>query len=77
MTLLELENALRERGLRGIQVSLGLSAVRKDQWFANAAEKQAYGDSLVEAVAGLLDQIGVLGTFHEQPKKPRRGADLI
>lgn len=74
MTLLELEEALRQRGLRGIQVSLGLSAVRKDQWFANAADKQVYGDTLTEVVIGLLDQIDVVV---DQPQKRRRGADLI
>lgn len=74
MTMLELEEALRQRGLRGIQVSLGLSAVRKDQWFANAADRQAYGDTLAEVVIGLLDQIDLVP---DQPRKPRRGADLV
>lgn len=74
MTLLELETAIRQRGLRGIQVSLGLSAVRKDQWFANTADRQAYGDTLVDAVIALLDQIEVVV---DQPRKPRRGADLV
>lgn len=71
MTLGDLETALRERGLRGVQVSLGLSAIRKDQWFANAAEKQAYGDTLSDAIADLLAQI------EPQAAKRRRGMDLI
>lgn len=76
MNLRELEQAITARGLRGVQVSLGRSAVRKDQWFANAAEKQSYGDTLSEAIAGVLDQIEVVP---EQPVKRRRRVedDLI
>lgn len=74
MRMSELEVALRERGLMGVQVSLGLSAIRKEQWFANAAGKQAYSATLSGAVVDLLGQIELVPT--EAPRR-RRGEDLV
>lgn len=75
-TIDELENALGQMMLKGVQLSFGPSAspLRQGQWFANASSageplNQARGSTLSEALNALLGRCEPLDLVSE-PSKP-------